>query len=176
MSEPFLSEIKIFGFDWPPRNWAKCDGQIIPINQNQSLYALLGSTYGGDGRTNFALPDLRGRTPMHAIGGATKLGERGGAESVTLTEAELPNHQHFVNATGENANTATFSGNIIAAGFDDRDNKKTPINMYAPAENLVALNPHSISAAGASRPHNNQQPSCVVNFCISLQGLFPARN
>lgn len=176
MSEPFISEIKIFGFGWPPRDWAQCDGQILPINQNQSLYALLGIKYGGDGRTSFALPDMRGRTPMHAKGGVFSFGQRFGVESVTLTDTEMPEHVHAVKATNENANTITFTGNILAAGFDARASKNIPVNMYAPAQNLVTLNPSSVTATGSSQPHENQQPSCVVNFCIALQGLFPSRN
>jgi len=176
MSEPFLSEIKIFAFGWPPRDWAQCDGQILPISQNESLYSLLGTRYGGDGRTSFALPDMRGRTPMHAKGGTYSFGQKSGVESVTLTDAQLPTHEHSVKATSENADTDTFTDNILAAGFDSRASKSNPVNMYAPGQNLVTLNPLSVTTTGSSQPHENQQPSCVVNFCIALQGAFPPRS
>jgi microcystin-dependent protein len=175
MSEPFLSEIKIFGFNFAPRGWAQCDGQILPINQNQSLYSLLGTTYGGDGRTSFALPDMRGRVPLHANGGQYSFGQKAGAESVTLTGAEIPSHSHAVNGTSENGDTNTFTGNSLAAGFDSRTVKQKAAEVYAPAANLINLHSSTVASTGGSLPHNNLQPSCVVNFCIALQGLFPSR-
>ena len=173
MAEPFLSEIRMFGFGWPPRGWAQCDGQILPINQNQSLYSLLGTTYGGDGRTTFALPDMRSRTPA---GDDAQLpqGAKPGVEHVTLTAAEMPAHSHTVKATTSNATTKQFTGSMLATAVDKTQN--TPTNMYAPAASLVALAPASVSTAGAGMSHDNNQPSITVNFCIALQGLFPSRN
>jgi microcystin-dependent protein len=176
MSEPFLSEIRMFGFNWPPRGWAQCDGQSISINSNQALYALLGVTYGGNGRTNFNLPDMRGRTPMHANDGQYSSGQKGGVEKVTLNDTQIPIHSHDVNATTTDANTNMFDNNIIAAGFDSRTSKLNPLNMYAPANNLININIASVSSEGSGNSHNNNQPSCVVNFCIAIEGQFPNRN
>ncbi|RHW77997.1 phage tail protein [Colwellia sp. RSH04] len=175
MSEPFLSEIKIFGFNWPPRNWAQCDGQLLAINQNQSLFALVGTKFGGDGITNFALPDMRGRTPMHANDGKYNLGQKGGEEKVTLSEEEMPSHRHIVRANTDNADTNEFSGKALAAGFDSRSSVQKPANMYTPANNLVSLHAESVSNVNG-QAHTNEQPSCVVNFCIALQGQFPTRD
>lgn len=176
MSEPFISEIRIFGFGWPPRDWAQCDGQILPIEQNQALYSLLGTHFGGDGYTSFALPDLRGRVPMHANNGNSTIGMRGGTENVTLTEDEIPNHGHTVKATTSNADTNTFSGSILAAGFDKRALQQNPLDMYGPAENLISLHSDSVTSVYAGQSHNNLQPSCVLNFCIALKGAFPTRD
>ena len=173
MSEPFISEMRMFGFGWAPRGWASCDGQSLPISQNQSLYALLGTSFGGDGRTSFNLPDMRSRTPLHAEGG--RPGNKGGIESVTLTTAEMATHTHSMKATTGNGNSKDFSGNIMAAGFDNRDGKGS-VDMYAPAANLTALNAESVTANGSGLSHNNMQPTTVVNFCIALSGLFPSRN
>lgn len=173
MSEPFLSEIRMFGFGWPPRGWAQCDGQILPINQNQSLYSLLGTTYGGDGRTSFALPDMRSRTPA-GDDAELGLGVKVGVDQVILTEAEMPAHNHVVNATTANGSTKQFSGSVLAAGYDKP--KTLASNMYSPATSLVALAPSSVSTAGSGMAHENNQPSIAVNFCIALQGLFPSRN
>lgn len=174
MSEPFQSEIRMFGFSFAPRNWATCDGQLMSINQNQTLYALIGSEFGGDGRTTFALPDLRGRVPVHGRGAL--LGNKSGAENVTLTTNELPTHNHTVKATTSNANTKTFTSNILAAGYDKRTSEQHPVNMYAPATNLVALNEKTVTDNGSGQSHNNMQPSIVVNFCMALLGTFPSRN
>lgn len=172
MAEPFLSEIRMFGFGWPPRGWANCDGQLLPISQNQSLYSLLGTAFGGDGRTSFSLPDMRGRVPVHS----QTVGEKGGLESVTLTSDEMAEHNHVMNATTSNGNIKDFAGNVMASGFDTRESKQLPINMYGPATNLVSLNAASVSENGADLAHDNVQPSSVVNFCISLNGVFPSRN
>jgi len=176
MSEPFLSEIKIFGFNWPPKGWAQCDGQILPINQNEALFSLVGTKYGGDGQTSFALPDMRGRTPMHANGGKYSFGQKGGEEKVTLDITQIPEHSHELNGTTENADTKVFTNTIIAAGYDLRPSKLNPLDMYAPADNLTSLNPSSVVAKGSSASHDNKQPSCVVNFCIAVQGQFPSRD
>ena len=172
MSEPFLAEIGMVGFNFAPRGWSFCDGQLLPINQNQSLYSLLGTTYGGDGRTTFALPDLRGRTPIHvgaSNGGESHpQGQKGGAETHTLTAAEMPQHNHFQVATAQSANQSTPGGNLLAA---------TTGNIYG-AKTAVAstLNTGSIAHAGGGQAHDNMQPYLAVNFCIALQGLFPSRN
>lgn len=177
MSEPFISEIKMFGFDWAPRGWAKCDGQLLPIDQNQVLFSLLGTNFGGDGYTSFGLPDLRGRAPMHANNGKSTIGMKGGAETVTLDESQIPNHGHRVRATTSNANTNNFQGSILAAGFDKRALQQKPLDMYGPAEELTCLHSDSITSAGSSgQSHNNIQPSCVLNFCIALKGDFPQRD
>ena len=166
MSEPFLAEIRIFGFNFAPRGWATCDGQILPINQNQSLYSLLGTTYGGDGRTSFGLPDLRGRVPLHE-GSGFGLGSKSGAENVVLNVTQRPGHTHQLNATENPAATDSPTGNVFAAAPDDR---------YATAANLVNTASGAVTNSGGSQAHTNIQPSLVLNFCIALQGLFPSRN
>ena len=165
MSEPFLSELKIISWNFPPKGWAFCNGQLLPINQNQALFALLGTTYGGNGQTNFALPDMRGRAPIH-FGNAHSLGEKAGAESVTITQQTMPQHVHFAQANSNNATTPIPGGNLLAAGN----------NMYAQATNLTTLSPTSVSNVGGSQPHANQQPYLVLNYIIALQGIFPSRN
>lgn len=166
MSEPFLAEIRIFGFNFAPRNWAMCDGQILPINQNQSLYSLLGTTYGGDGRTTFALPDLRGRAPLHE-GPGFGLGSKSGVENVALSVAQIPGHTHQLNATSNPADQNDPDGQVLAATVDDR---------YAPAADLVNAASSSVVNGGSGQAHDNMQPTLVLNFCIALQGLFPSRN
>ncbi len=166
MSEPFLAEIRIVGFNFAPRGWAFCDGQILPINQNQSLYSLLGTTYGGDGRTSFALPDLRSRTPMHRGDGHT-LGQKGGAETVSLTAAEIAAHSHTVKASTIAGTELQPTGNILASADVYRNPE---------AANTTALRSGTVTNAGGGQAHNNMQPYLAVNFCIALQGLFPSRN
>jgi len=166
MSTPFLAEIRIVGFTFAPRGWALCDGQILPINQNQALYSLLGTTYGGDGRTTFALPDMRGRTPIHVASGHP-LGQRSGNETDTLTTNELPQHTHSLQASSNNANSNDPSGNLW--GAQDRGTKfGSQIN--------ATMNSASLSRVGGSQAHNNMQPFLTLNFAIALQGLFPSRN
>ena len=165
MSEPFLAEVRIVGFNFAPRGWAFCDGQILPINQNQSLYSLLGTTYGGDGRTSFALPDLRGRTPIH-VGNGHLLGQKGGEESHTLGAAEMPQHGHSAQASAVDADTVDPTGHILSKA----------LNVYGNASNLVQLRAGTVANAGGGQAHNNMQPFIAVNFCIALQGLFPSRN
>lgn len=166
MSEPFLAEIRLFGFNFAPRGWAQCDGQILPINQYQSLYSLLGTTYGGDGRTTFALPELRGRVPLH-VGSGRNLGTRGGAENVTISVAQMPNHTHQLNATSDSANTNQPTGAAMATTVDDR---------YGPATELVNASSGAVANDGNNQGHPNMQPYQVLNFCIALQGVFPSRN
>lgn len=169
MAEPFLSEIRVFGFNFPPRGWTTCDGQLLPIAQNQSLYSLLGTTYGGDGRTNFKLPDLRGRTPIH-FGPAFAQGKSGGSETVTLTASEMPSHTHPLEATTSTATVNTPANNLLATLPADK------ADFTAPADSITTMNPAAIATAGGSLPHNNMQPSLVLNFCIALTGVFPSRN
>lgn len=166
MSEPFLGEVKIVGFNFAPRGWATCDGQILPINQNQSLYSLLGTTYGGDGRTTFALPDLRGRTPLHFASGFTQ-GARSGEENHTLTTGETPSHTHALKGSSDAANSASPAGLAYA---------RSAMPVYGAAANLTAMNAGVVANAGGGQAHNNMQPVLVVNFVIALQGLFPPRN
>ncbi|MBK7393690.1 MAG: phage tail protein [Chloracidobacterium sp.] len=167
MADPFLSEIRLMSFSFPPRGWALCDGLLLPINQNQPLFSLLGTTYGGNGQTNFALPDLRGRTPIH-VGSGHPLGERAGAQTHTLSIGELPAHTHVVNATSNNA-TATVPSNSLGYA-------RSGTLMYGPAASPVAMSPNAVSNAGGSQAHQNMQPYLTINFCIALQGIFPSQN
>jgi len=166
MSEPFLSEIKIVSFNFPPKGWALCNGQLLPINQNQALFALLGTTYGGNGQTNFALPNLRGRVPIH-IGNGHTLGEAAGSTAVTLNIQQLPTHLHGVQVCNVDQNRAAqAAGNFLG-----------PVNnLYGAAANLTTFNPTSTASVGGSQPHNNMMPYLVLNFIIALQGIFPSRN
>jgi microcystin-dependent protein len=166
MSEPFLSEIKISAFNFPPKGWALANGQLLPINQNQALFALLGTTYGGNGQTNFALPNLRGRVPIH-FGGAHTLGEAAGSTSVTVDTQQLPAHVHGLQS----------SGNATGTTSDPTDAFLAPVNGgYGPAAALTTLSSQMIKSVGGSQPHNNMMPYLVVNFIIALQGIFPSRN
>jgi microcystin-dependent protein len=166
MAEPFLSEIRIMSFGFPPKGWALCDGQLLPINQNQALFSLLGTTYGGDGRVNFGLPDLRSRVPIHMGSGFT-LGARGGEQAHTLSISEIPTHTHTLNATSVNGDLVIAAGNQLAG---------SPSQFYhAPDANLVAMNPASIGNVGGSQAHLNMQPFLTLSFCIALQGIFPSQ-
>src|SRR5689334_10732904 len=165
MSEPFLSEIKIVSFNFPPKGWALCNGQFLPINQNQALFALLGTTYGGNGQTTFALPNLRGRVPIHMGNGHT-LGEAAGSTSVTVNIQQLPTHLHGLNAT-ETAGAVALPTNNFLGKVN---------SMYGPATSLTTMNPGSVTSVGGSQPHNNMMPYLVLNFIIALQGIFPSQN
>jgi microcystin-dependent protein len=165
MAEPFLSEIRLMSFEFAPKGWALCNGQLLPINQNQALFSLLGTTYGGDGRVNFALPDLRGRVPVH-VGGGHTLGERGGEQAHTLSIAELPTHTHIEQASPSAGDTPNPTGAVPAAAS----------NVYRDPDSLVALNPASVTAIGGSQAHLNMQPFLTISFCIALQGIFPSQN
>ncbi len=169
MSDPFLAEIKIVGFNFAPRGYAFCDGQILPINQNQSLFSLLGTTYGGDGRTSFALPDLRGRTPTHPGGNdrLTQLGAKAGAETVTLSTAEMPAHRHPMRAEAAAANIDLPTGNSLAHYGGG----------YGPAGVQPVTQPaNTIGGAGGGQAHDNMQPFTTLGFVIALQGVFPSRD
>lgn len=168
MAEPFLSEIRIMSFNYAPNGWALCGGQLLPINQNQALFSLLGTTYGGDGRVNFALPDLQGRTPIHMGAGHT-LGERGGEQGHTLSIAELPTHTHVLNASSTQASTNVPDTNSVLSASN-------PQNAYAAPSNPIAMSPQSIANTGGSQAHLNMQPFLVLNFSIALQGIFPSQN
>lgn len=168
MSEPFLSEIRIMGFNFAPRGWASCDGQILPINQNQSLYSLLGTTYGGDGRTSFALPDLRGRTPLHQ-GSGYQLGTKSGAELHTLSTAEIPTHNHTLSAVSATNNPTPVPSGTVMLG-------NSPSQLYTSGTPDTTLRAESISSFGGGQAHENMQPYTTLNFCIALQGVFPSRN
>ncbi len=171
MAEPFLSEIRIFSFNFPPKGWALCNGQLLPINQNQAIFSLLGTTFGGDGRVNFALPDLRGRTPIH-VGSGHTLGERGGEQAHTLTISELPTHVHVANGTSALADQPAPGNNLLATV----DVTAFTTNVYAPAGSLVAMDPKTIANNGGSQAHLNMQPFLTLSFCIALQGIFPSPN
>jgi len=165
MAEPFLSEIRIMSFGFPPKGWALCDGQLLPINQNQALFSLLGTTYGGDGRVNFGLPNLQGRTPIHMGSGHT-LGERGGEQAHTLSISEIPTHVHTANGTSNAGNVAPLANNLLA---------NTPSLIYNAPGNLTSLQPATLANVGGSQAHLNMQPFLVLNFSIALQGIFPSQ-
>jgi microcystin-dependent protein len=170
MAEPFLSEIRIMSFVFAPKGWALCNGQLLPINQNQALFSLLGTTFGGDGRVNFALPDLRSRTPIH-VGSGHTLGERGGEQAHTLSIAELPQHTHVLNAT-----TAQASATTNAANPTEMLAQSNFSSLYASASALVAAAPNAVSNVGGSQAHLNMQPFLTLTFAIALQGIFPSPN
>lgn len=166
MAEPFLSEIRIMSFVFAPKGWALCNGQLLPINQNQGLFSLLGTTFGGDGRVNFALPDLRGRTPIH-VGSGHTLGERGGEQAHTLSIAELPTHAHVANATNVDQNRSPDPANNFLGPAN---------NLYAASGNMTSLNAGTLANVGGSQAHLNMQPFLTLSFCIALQGIFPSPN
>ena len=172
MAEPYLAEIRIVGFNFAPRGWANCDGEILPINQNQSLYSILGTTYGGDGRTSFALPDLRGRTPIHAGSNGTSsysLGQKGGEETHALTAAEIPGHTHTLQAQndvplGDEPNASVLAQGLQSTYVNDDSSKR------------VGMASSAVSSAGGGGGHNNMQPFLSVRYIIALLGTFPPRN
>jgi microcystin-dependent protein len=164
MAEPFLSEIRIMSFEFAPKGWALCNGQLLPINQNQALFSLLGTTFGGDGQVSFGLPDLRARTPIH-VGSGHTLGERGGEPAHTLSIAEIPTHTHVLNASSSPGSLPSANGNLLA---------RTTNDFYGPPATLTAMSAGTVSNVGGSQAHLNMQPFLVLNFCIALQGIFPS--
>ncbi len=172
MSEPFLGEIRMFGFNFPPQGWAACDGQILPISQNAALFSLLGTTYGGNGTTTFALPDLQSRVPIQQGQGtglaAYSAGQAGGAESVTLLPAQMPAHNHPVHASNGPAEARRPDGRVPARASTD--------SYVAEPDDSTIMNAKMLGNAGGNDPHANIQPYLVLNFCIALQGIFPARS
>ena len=171
MADPFVAEIRIFPFNFAPRGWAWCDGQLLPLSQNTALFSLLGTTYGGNGKSNFALPDLQGRAPMHPGQGPGlslhDLGETGGSETVSLLESEIPSHSHAISASQADGLESSPTGQQFATGIG--------LGMYAAPGAMVQLNPNAATPAGGDQPHNNLQPYLTFYFCIALQGVFPPR-
>jgi len=165
MSEPFLGEIKVISWNFPPKGWAFCNGQLLPINQNQALFSILGTTYGGDGRVNFALPNLQGRMPVH-VGNGIVLGELGGETSHTLNISELPAHTHAPVGSSAQPTSPSVGGNLWAP------NNSNPFAATANA----SMNPAGLTNTGGSQPHENMSPYLVLNFIIALQGIFPSQN
>jgi microcystin-dependent protein len=167
MAEPFLAEIRLMSFVFPPKGWALSNGQLLPINQNQALFSLLGTTFGGDGRVNFALPDLRGRVPIHMGSGHT-WGEKGGEQAHTLSIAELPTHTHVLSGTTTTAVNTPTGTSLLATS--------NPQQVYTTAASLQAMAPQSTGNTGGSQAHLNMQPFLILSFCIALQGIFPSQN
>ena len=172
--DPFVAEIRIFPFNFAPKGWAFCNGQLLPLSQNTALFSLLGTTYGGDGKSNFALPNMQGNAPMHPGQGPGlslhDLGEMSGSETVTLIQSEMPSHNHFLMASSDQADNNAPAGKSPAKTVG-RGN-----NLYnTAAASLVQMNPVEVSPAGGSQPHNNMQPYLTLNFCIALQGVYPPR-
>jgi microcystin-dependent protein len=168
MAEPFLSEIRIMSFSFAPKGWAMCDGQLLPINQNQPLFSLLGTTFGGDGRVNFALPDLRSRVPIH-VGSGHTVGERGGEQAHTLSISEIPTHIHVANA----ADVTPTAGNPAT---DRLLSQSKGAFLFAAATNLQPMNSQVVASVGGSQAHLNMQPFLTLTFSIALQGIFPSPN
>lgn len=165
MAEPFIGEIKLFSCNFAPKGWALCDGALLPINSNQALFAILGTTYGGNGTTTFALPDLRGRVPRHQGNGVT-LGQAAGEEGHTLTQAEMPMHNHLAYASSQTGTTKSAEGGVWA---------QTDFEKYAPTADQV-MSGQALSTSGGSQPHSNMQPYLALNFCIAVVGIFPSQN
>jgi microcystin-dependent protein len=163
--EAFMAELRLMSFNFPPKGWAQCNGQLMPINQNQALFSLLGTTYGGNGQTTFALPDLRGRVPIH-LGNGWLQGQAAGEEFHTLTQAEMPQHVHLAHASSRDADQPNPTGALLAGAN----------NAYANPNALTTLHPASVSNVGGSQPHENRHPYLVLNWCICLIGIFPSRN
>jgi microcystin-dependent protein len=171
--DPFVAEIRIYPFNFAPKGWAFCDGQLLPLSQNTALFSLLGTTYGGDGKSNFALPDMQGNAPMHPGQGPGlslhDLGETGGSDTVTLLESEMPSHSHNLSASVRDGTARSPGGQLVANGVG--------VNMYAPAASapLVQFSSNVVTPAGGDQPHNNLMPYLTLNFCIALQGVYPPR-
>ena len=169
MAVPYLSEIKLMSFNFAPKGWTQCNGQLLPINQNQALFSLLGTNYGGNGQTTFGLPDLRAAIPMHWGGSHPTLGEKGGENAHTLSQSEMPAHSHVVNADNSTASSNQPTPTAFLAN-------STPPNVWGAFSGVQPMLPAAIGNAGGSQPHENRMPSLVLNFCIALVGIFPSRN
>jgi microcystin-dependent protein len=166
MGTPFLGEIKIMSFGFAPRNWAMCNGQLLPINQNQALFSLFGTMYGGNGQTNFGLPDLRGQTPLHVGGSFNTQGQKGGEQAHTLVMGEMPMHNHIAQGSTNNGDNVIPTDNVfgVVAG------------LYGPPNNLTNIQPTDVTNTGGSQAHQNMQPFLTLTFCVALIGIFPSRN
>jgi microcystin-dependent protein len=178
MATPFLGQIQIVGFNFAPTGWATCDGQLLPINQNTALFSILGTTYGGDGRVTFGLPNLRDRTPLGAGGGPGLsfyvLGQVDGSENVTLVAGQMPAHTHgLVGDAGVSGSGTPTGAEVFGV---TKGAKPGAVNVYGPAANTAAMDPIALSTVGGSQPHNNRQPYLGVLFIIAMQGIFPSRN
>jgi microcystin-dependent protein len=174
MSSPFVAEIRIFGFNFAPQGWAQCNGQLLPISQNTALFSLLGTFYGGDGKSTFALPNLQGSVPIQQGQGqglsTYDLGQQGGTETVTLLQTEMPAHNHMYGVTFENGTQGSLTGNVILA-------RSVSGNLYQTntSNNIVQLDFQALAPSGGGLPHNNMMPTLALNYCIAMQGVFPAR-
>jgi microcystin-dependent protein len=170
--DPFVAEIRIFPFNFAPKGWAFCDGQLLPLSQNTALFSLCGTIYGGDGKSNFALPDMQGNAPMHPGQGPGlsihDLGETGGSETVTVLTSEMPSHSHTATASAADGTSRLPAGQLLATGIG--------IGQYAAPGALTQLAPNALTPSGGNQPHNNMMPYLTLNFCIALQGVFPPRS
>jgi microcystin-dependent protein len=179
MSNPFVSEIRMFGFNFAPTGWALCNGQLLPISQNTALFSLLGTSFGGNGQSNFALPNLQSSVPLHAGDGAGLsqrfIGEIGGEQNVTLLISEMPAHNHSFVCTTATATVVTSNTNQPAYGFTGNFQSSVEAKMYSTVAPNATMNPNAIGITGGSQPHNNLMPYLTVSFCIAMQGVFPAR-
>ncbi len=175
MADPFVAEIRMFGFNFAPKGWAFCNGQLLPLSQNTALFSLLGTTYGGDGKSTFALPDLEGRAPMHPGQGPGlslhDLGETGGSQTVSLLESEMPAHNHFLRVSTEQGDLQEPGPTKSLA----RPNGAQPFVAGSPTPALTMMAPQELAPVGGDQPHNNMAPYLTLNFCIALQGVFPPR-
>ncbi|MBD2753686.1 phage tail protein [Spirosoma validum] len=180
--EPFIGQICLFPYNYAPRGWAFCQGQLLQINQYTALFSLLGTTYGGNGQTTFGLPDLRGRVAISSGQGpglgSYSLGQVAGTENVTLNSNQMPSHSHALMGSTDAATASTISNNVPATSNGSTEGSETPVtvNAYAAANNLVPANPNAIGAAGGNQGHDNMQPYLCLNYCIALEGIFPSRN
>lgn len=179
MSSPFVAEIRIFGFNFAPTGWAMCDGQLLPISQNTALFSLVGTFYGGDGKSNFALPNLQGSAATQQGQGAGLqewfLGESQGSTSVTLLQSEIPVHSHALIATSANGNGQAATNGQLAKGFKGNLQSSNTAKMYSSSAPNTLMRGDALAPAGGSQPHNNMMPYLTLNFCIALQGIFPPR-
>ncbi|HTQ15247.1 MAG TPA: tail fiber protein [Rhizomicrobium sp.] len=180
MSDPFVAEIRIFPFNFPPKGWAWCNGQLLPLSQNTALFSLLGTTYGGDGKSNFALPNLQGSTPLFWGQGPGlslyDIGQTGGSETVTLIQSELPSHGHTLNAQTAAGTTSTATNNTLAEGqWNNGQGQSGGLQYYTATAPNTSMGPFADAPAGSSLPHNNMMPYLTLYFCIALQGVYPPR-